>query len=84
MTVPEPDYHLIGLHTRYSSKQHATNHIPELTSPLQIGWTARVEAVLEYFQIPHTRQFIQVSEVYTYILNTTPAKYKLTHDKTNR
>ncbi|KAJ5823256.1 hypothetical protein N7447_005596 [Penicillium robsamsonii] len=39
-----PDYHLVGLYTRYSS------------------WTARVEAVLEYFQIPHTCQFIQLSE----------------------
>ncbi|KXG50836.1 uncharacterized protein PGRI_064080 [Penicillium griseofulvum] len=45
-----PDYHLIGLYTRYSS------------------WTARVEAVLEYFQIPHTRQFIPLSEVPTSIL----------------
>lgn len=85
MAVPNPDYHLIGLHTRYSSKQHATDHTPDLTSPLQIGWTARVEAVLEYFQIPHTRQFIQLSEVHTYILNTTPAKYNtLTHKKTKQ
>lgn len=75
MATQTPDYHLIGLYTRYSSKQHATiNQRPSLTSPLQIGWTARVEAVLEYFQIPHTRQFIQLSEVCTYlpppILNT--------------
>lgn len=27
------------------------------------GWTARVEAVLEYFQIPHTHQFVKLSEV---------------------
>ncbi|KAJ5779408.1 hypothetical protein N7457_007128 [Penicillium paradoxum] len=40
-----PEYHLIGLHTRYSS------------------WTARVEAVLEYFQIPYTHQFVQVAEI---------------------
>lgn len=83
MATQTPDYHLIGLYTRYSSKQHATiNQRPSLTSPLQIGWTARVEAVLEYFQIPHARQFIQLSEVCTYlpppILNTKP-EYTGTH-----
>ncbi|KGO78505.1 Glutathione S-transferase/chloride channel, C-terminal [Penicillium italicum] len=48
MAAQTPDYHLIGLYTRYSS------------------WTARVEAVLEYFQIPHTCQFIQLSETKAY------------------
>ncbi|KAJ5152218.1 glutathione S transferase [Penicillium capsulatum] len=45
MTSQRPDFHLIGVHTRYSS------------------WTARVEAVLEYFQIPHTHQFMKLAEV---------------------
>ncbi|KAJ5762310.1 uncharacterized protein N7511_005692 [Penicillium nucicola] len=48
MDSQSPDYHLIGLYTRYSS------------------WTARVEAVLEYFQIPHTHQFIKLSETKTH------------------
>ncbi|CAI7606053.1 unnamed protein product [Penicillium bialowiezense] len=43
--MSQPDFHLIGLHTRYSS------------------WTARVEAVLEYFQIPHTREFVNLPSV---------------------
>jgi hypothetical protein len=65
LDMATPDYHLIGLYTRYSSKHHAIIHTSDLTSALQIGWTARVEAVLEYFQIPHTRQFIPLSEVST-------------------
>ncbi|KAJ6029446.1 hypothetical protein N7444_012433 [Penicillium canescens] len=48
MATQTPDYHLIGLYTRYSS------------------WTARVEAVLEYFKIPHTHQFIKFSEIKTH------------------
>ncbi|KAL2815858.1 hypothetical protein BDW59DRAFT_153587 [Aspergillus cavernicola] len=43
----KPDYHLIGLYTRYSS------------------WTARVEAVLEYFQIPYTSEFITLDKAPT-------------------
>ncbi|PCH06026.1 Hypothetical protein PENO1_019640 [Penicillium occitanis (nom. inval.)] len=27
------------------------------------SWTSRVEAVLEYFQIPHTRQFVKLADV---------------------
>ncbi|KAL3476729.1 hypothetical protein BJX99DRAFT_258063 [Aspergillus californicus] len=42
--MSQPDYHLIGLYTRYSS------------------WTARVETVLEYFQIPYTSQFIHLDK----------------------
>ncbi|KAL4889211.1 class I glutamine amidotransferase-like protein [Aspergillus ambiguus] len=40
-----PDFHLIGTFTRYSS------------------WTARVETVLEYFQIPYTAKTIQLADV---------------------
>ncbi|KLJ09005.1 hypothetical protein EMPG_15567 [Blastomyces silverae] len=41
----EPEYHLIGLYTRYSS------------------WTVRVEALLEYYQIPYKKTFVNLSEV---------------------
>ncbi|KAJ5621786.1 hypothetical protein N7528_006569 [Penicillium herquei] len=45
--IEQPDCHLIGTYTRYSS------------------WTARVEAVLEYFQIPYTAQIIPLQDVRT-------------------
>ncbi|KAF9893378.1 hypothetical protein FE257_011810 [Aspergillus nanangensis] len=43
----QPDYHLIGTFTRYSS------------------WTARAETVLEYFQIPYTKDIVPLAEVRT-------------------
>ncbi|KAK5795936.1 hypothetical protein VI817_005221 [Penicillium citrinum] len=45
MSTQEPEYQLIGLHTRYSS------------------WTSRVEAVLEYFQIPYKPLFVKFPDV---------------------
>ncbi|OJD15076.1 hypothetical protein AJ78_04647 [Emergomyces pasteurianus Ep9510] len=41
----EPEYHLLGSFTRYSS------------------WTARVETLLEYYQIPYEKTFVKLSEV---------------------
>lgn len=31
--------------------------------PIDTGWTSRVEAVLEYFKIPHTLEIHKLSEV---------------------
>ncbi|KAL4950794.1 hypothetical protein BDW69DRAFT_50967 [Aspergillus filifer] len=42
--MSEPEYHLLGTYTRYSS------------------WTARVEAVLEYFDIPYTTKKIPLDQ----------------------
>ncbi|KAL4929152.1 glutathione S-transferase [Aspergillus undulatus] len=42
--MSQPEYHLIGTYTRYSS------------------WTARVEAVLEYFEIPYTTEKIPLDQ----------------------
>ncbi|PGH35520.1 hypothetical protein GX50_01622 [[Emmonsia] crescens] len=41
----EPEYHLLGTFTRYSS------------------WTARVETLLEYYQIPYRKTIVKLSEV---------------------
>ncbi|KAL4907357.1 hypothetical protein BDW74DRAFT_149020 [Aspergillus multicolor] len=46
--MTQPDYHLIGAYTRYSS------------------WTARVEAVLEYFEIPYTKEFLSLDQARTH------------------
>jgi glutathione S-transferase len=67
-TYPEskmtsPDYHLIGLYTRYSSKHQKPNFKTKPPLSPKSGWTSRVEAVLEYFQIPYTHQFVNISEV---------------------
>lgn len=60
------DYHLIGSYTRYSSMPTPVcpstrqAHEHELTPT---GWTARVETVLEYFEIPYTSQMLTFDEV---------------------
>ncbi|KAL4959048.1 glutathione S-transferase [Aspergillus stella-maris] len=46
--MSEPEYHLLGTYTRYSS------------------WTARVEAVLEYFDIPYTTRKIPLDQAKTH------------------
>lgn len=62
MTPQEMDYHFVGTYTRYSSKP-TQRAVIEIANH-DLGWTARVEAVLEYFQIPHTSQFVKLSDVY--------------------
>jgi hypothetical protein len=64
--MSQSDYHLIGTNTRYSST--SASPFP-MTLPLhrtkltQTGWTARVETVLEYFQIPYTNEVLSLAQV---------------------
>lgn len=65
MATQTPDIHFVGTHTRYSSKltNLDLNRIIEIWCWSGTGWTSRVEAVLEYFKIAHTRQFVKLSDV---------------------
>lgn len=67
MATSNDDYHFVGLSTRYSSKfssWRTTYNLPETAINTGFtGWTARVEAVLEYFKIQHTVQFVSLPEV---------------------
>ncbi|KAL4941677.1 hypothetical protein BDV06DRAFT_235943 [Aspergillus oleicola] len=46
--MSQPNYHLLGTYTRYSS------------------WTARVETILEYFEIPYTTERIALEQAKIY------------------
>lgn len=56
----EPEVHLLGTYTRYSSKQKHPIFVATLT---RRGWTARVVTVLEYFRIPYRATYVPLVEV---------------------
>lgn len=58
-----PDYHLIGTYTRYSSMSSVCPLHTQVHQLTAAGWTARVETVLEYFEIPYTSKMLTFDEV---------------------